>query len=78
MKKRNSHSVMTAMKKVMKIHNRRRMNRRRMNNLQQYKSSKMEKEKLSLKKSCRKAIFHLMMVHNNKANKISVQISVNQ
>eukprot|EP00957_Ditylum_brightwellii_P188000 14312915-Ditylum_brightwellii.AAC.1 len=78
MKKRNSHSVMTAMKKVMKTRNRRRMNRRRMNNLQQYMSSKMEKRKLSLKKTCRKAIFHLMMVHNNKANKILVQVSINQ
>eukprot|EP00957_Ditylum_brightwellii_P077158 5863841-Ditylum_brightwellii.AAC.1 len=66
MKKRNSHSVMTAMKKVMKAHNRRRMNRRMMNNLHQYTRLKMEKKKLSLKKSCMKAIFHPMMVHSNK------------
>eukprot|EP00957_Ditylum_brightwellii_P120988 9227607-Ditylum_brightwellii.AAC.1 len=61
------------MKKVMKTHNRRMMNRRMMNNLQQYTSSKIEKKKLSLKKSHKKAVFHLMTVHNNKENKISVQ-----
>eukprot|EP00957_Ditylum_brightwellii_P075095 5705886-Ditylum_brightwellii.AAC.1 len=55
------------------------MNRRRINNLQQYMSSKMDKKKLSLKKSHRKAIFHLMTVHNNKAKKYqSRSLSINK